>query len=403
MNTQKNNSNEEKISERRGQFVPNPKDVIASIVATVLLYLLNFLAGFFTNFSKILPDNKTMLLYGVIAAFVLVFLNYIINKFGIKCAYILKYISLSGIIGVSLVCFIHLLLIILEKASLDGNLYSDLEKYVQTEVLLVFLLCYMVIVYITINAKYLYFRNKDEKSNIENKLTENSSAMSSEIIGEFNAFSESIKDLLKKTEFDTAMTSTIIPFKIEKDKGIVKAYLITNNSYPDYTWMFPGGHIIFAENQSPESVAKSRAKDEAALDVTLVDLYDSYDLVSDIDIENQVSNMTIFNPPHYLYLFKLDDKAKCYNEKGHKYHIDAVYVGIIDKINSLNNDQHRLYIPLPIKLATSDEVNQACYKAVHSYYMKYHVKSAEQRNIPDYVEKMLYAAYKDLVTYIEKV
>ena len=337
-------------------------------------------------------------------------LNFVLNKYGLKYALRLKYAVVVTITGVAFATSINLFVILLKMCELNNVvepkafdvIYNTITHSVKRESLLVILLCLLIVMYVWVNRRYNILDNANKKEIINREITDKTTIMSSDIISSFDSFSETIGGLMKKLEFNTAMTSTIIPFFIDRKNDTFYTYLITNTSYPEYTWMFPGGHIKFDESESPESVAKLRAKDEAGLDVALVDLYNSFDLLSEDETENRVSNMTVFNPPHYLYLFKLDKNAKCFEEKGHEYHIDAVYVGKVDQENSIKGANHRVYIPLPLKLASPEEVSQACYKAIRAYYKKYRVKSAEQRNIPDYVEKMLYAAYKDFVAYAEK-
>ena len=391
-------------------IIPAPKDIVASIVASALICVLNILAKYFTEFGSVLPDILILISCGSAAIIVLLALNFVLNKYGLKYALRLKYAVVVTITGVAFATSINLFVILLKMCELNNVvepkafdvIYNTITHGVKRESLLVILLCLLIVMYVWVNRRYNILDNANKKEIINREITDKTTIMSSDIISSFDSFSETIGGLMKKLEFNTAMTSTIIPFFIDRKNDTFYTYLITNTSYPEYTWMFPGGHIKFDESESPESVAKSRAKDEAGLDVALVDLYNSFDLLSEDETENRVSNMTVFNPPHYLYLFKLDKNAKCFEEKGHEYHIDAVYVGKVDQENSIKGANHRVYIPLPLKLASPEEVSQACYKAIRAYYKKYRVKSAEQRNIPDYVEKMLYAAYKDFVAYAEK-
>ena len=391
-------------------IIPAPKDIVASIVASALICVLNILAKYFTEFGSVLPDILILISCGSATIIVLLALNFVLNKYGLKYALRLKYAVVVTITGVAFATSINLFVILLKMCELNNVvepkafdvIYNTITHSVKRESLLVILLCLLIVMYVWVNRRYNILDNANKKEIINREITDKTTIMSSDIISSFDSFSETIGGLMKKLEFNTAMTSTIIPFFIDRKNDTFYTYLITNTSYPEYTWMFPGGHIKFDESESPESVAKLRAKDEAGLDVALVDLYNSFDLLSEDETENRVSNMTVFNPPHYLYLFKLDKNAKCFEEKGHEYHIDAVYVGKVDQENSIKGANHRVYIPLPLKLASPEEVSQACYKAIRAYYKKYRVKSAEQRNIPDYVEKMLYAAYKDFVAYAEK-
>lgn len=396
-------------------IVPAPKDIIASIIASVFVCIFNIVIKNFAWARSVLPDTLLLLLCGFIAVIVLIASYFILDKYGLKYAQILKYTNLMMIIGVCFIIILNFLAILLNLCEFGCNaknlkeIYNSIENSIKNETLFATILCLLIIVYIWLHRRYIILTKIEEKKIlekskeiIEHNIQDKATQMSSDIIHKFDSFSSTISELMKKIEFDTAMTSTIIPFSIDKEKNILKTYLITNTSYPEYTWMFPGGHVKFDENESPESVAKSRAKDEAGLDVTLVDLYSSFDLLSEDETENRISNMTVFNPPHYLYLFKLDKNTKCFEEKGHEYHIDAVYVGKVDKVDSIKGANHRLYIQLPINLVSQDEISQVCYKALRSYYIKYHVKSSSQKNIPDYVEKMLYAAYKDFVVFAEK-
>lgn len=405
-----NNENEKNI-------ISGLKDTIGSLIDALVLFIVNIFIKYFTGFGAILPNVFLLILCVVSAVLLLVAFNTVFNKFGLKYVITIKYIVCVLIIGIAFVSCINLLSILVKICELNkitvaesyDVIYNTIIDSVRYESLFVIVLCLFVIIYLWIGRRYIVLDNKSKKEIIDqerekiNKEIKNTTTMmSSAVTDNFNNFSKTSAELMKKLEFNTAMTSTIIPFYVDKEKGILQTYLITNTSYPEYTWMFPGGHIKFDENESPESVAKLRAKDEAGLDVALIDLYNSFDLLSEDETENRVSNMTVFNPPHYLYLFKLNENARCFGEKGHEYHIDAVYVGLVDRENPIKGANHRVYIPLSLQLTTPEEVSQACYKAIRAYYKKYRVKSSEQQNIPDYVEKMLYAAYKDFVSYIEK-
>ena len=196
---------------------------------------------------------------------------------------------------------------------------------------------------------------------------------------------------------NSAMTSTIIPFK-RSGNNEIKTYLIANKAYPEYTWMFPGGHVYFEEQDTPEGIAKERARNEAGIEAEIVDIYNSFD-VRETD-ELLIDNMKVFFPPHYFNLFKLGDAVKCFREYGHEYHIDVVYVAEIKSINKGN--YKRIDIPLPRKSLSKEEIKNACVNKITNYYSKNKVPASKQHYDLDYVIEMLYWAFNDYISYLER-
>lgn len=191
---------------------------------------------------------------------------------------------------------------------------------------------------------------------------------------------------LKKKDNDTAITATIIPFKVENNFLIT--YLMDNvASYKSYSWMFAGGHVKSAENEAPDAIAVSRAKTELGLTVKILN--------APVVQDEMIDNMMAIVRPNYVYRFHNRD-AKCFSEHGHEYHMDLVYLGEIQAVN----DENILHKCVEIKIPFDKKYDQSfliakCNEAKNSYYRSSRVRQKAQRNIPDYVFNMLFAAYND--------
>lgn len=204
--------------------------------------------------------------------------------------------------------------------------------------------------------------------------------------------SEEFNKALMKKDNDTAITATIIPFKVENN--LLITYLMDNvASYKSYSWMFAGGHVKSAENEAPDAIAVSRAKTELGLTVKILN--------APVVQDEMIDNMMAIVRPNYVYRF-LNRDAKCFLEHGHEYHMDLVYLGEIQAVN----DENILHKCMEIKIPFDKKYDQSfliskCNEAKNSYYRSSRVKQKAQRNIPDYVFNMLFAAYNDYYDFVK--
>lgn len=361
--------------------------VVASILASIIMMAITTIVKYFLQeYSQILPELQSMIIC-MLVFLALIYLEYIWVKHNKKNGEILPYIS-GTILGfgvfVSLLHFMTLLYLLNIEDKTDVFLSA-----LKNETLFFFIIGNLVILYVFSHKLKIQIREVEFLNKTDKIVTNAMKAETDGIARDMKMYIDNVDEMLKKMDFDTAVTSTVIPFW--ERNGVIKTYLIANSSYPEYTWMFPGGHVLFGEDQSPETIAVSRAKDEANLTVSIVDINSVFEFLS-LD-DNQVSNMTIFKPPHFLYLFKLDDKTKCYNDKGHEYHMDAVYVAEINKEEKPTGDQKRITITLSHTVENLNDINQACHSATYNYYRKNNVNNSERKSVPDYVETMLYNAF----------
>lgn len=216
---------------------------------------------------------------------------------------------------------------------------------------------------------------------------------------------DSIKDTIKVFDSTTAeysVTGTCIPFEYDAERKKVRTYLIFNEAYDADKWMFPGGHAFSSDEVSPTSIAILKAKEEAGLEVKILDLYHSYDILP-INDQEYAEYFSILDPPHYTYLFKLSPNVRCYNKRGHRYHYDVVYVATIEKVLSQTAKFERVPIELPIDELTIQQLHDILTKGIDRYVQQ-KPRNEQQKyfSFGKYVEKMLFEAHKDYVAYLQK-
>lgn len=413
-------------------------DIIISFVSTLFISIGGLIVSFLEGYKDIFPKFSSILcisLVSIILILIYVFLQKFINEKIAKGLYILFAFICLLLILFFLVHFVYISKYVLECFSQNISVDTVYESYKYlTTTLVIFLHC--VIIYYTINNHYQNivknnrqnecFEEKNElveslnnisqesENIVIQKIAELGSTIKNESENKFTALEEFVADegrrnnkdivdsftnIVKKlTTTSFAITCTTIPVKIEGNT--VKFFMITNTSYPDYTWMFPGGHINFEETENPDVIAISKAQIEAGLEVELIDVYNSFDLGLE-EGNNTVDNMIVFNPPHYLNRFVLDENVKCYKEKGHKYHLDLVYITKIKTFLPLQGAARRICVELPLN--PSKEVNieelieQECNLALTNYYTRNNVRSIRRKFLDNYVLKMLSFAYKDII------
>lgn len=385
----RSDSNEDEKNKKNEPLMKTlAEGVIASLIASAIMMFVGDVFKYFSKeYSHIFPDLKTLIICSIVFIGLLV-LAYIGSGYSEIIGMLLPSIS-TFTLGVGVFVLLLRLMTLIYILTQETKDASACVAALKSETLLIFIVGYLGILHI-FSRKLSMQIQKEEFAKEANSIVTNAVAIKIEdITKDVKSYSNNVGELLKKMDFDTAVTSTVIPFW-EKN-GSIKTYLIANSSYPKYTWMFPGGHVLFNEEQSPETIAISRAKDEANLTVSILDINSTFDILSADD--DQVSNMTVFKPPHFLYLFKLDEKTKCYRDKGHEYHIDVVYVAEVNKEEKQIGDQKRIPVTLSANTSNIDEVNQACHAATRNYYRKNNVKNSERNDVPDYVETMLYNAF----------
>ena len=197
----------------------------------------------------------------------------------------------------------------------------------------------------------------------------------------------------------TAVTGTCIPFGYREEDDIIITYLILNSAYATGNrLMFPGGHA-FINDESPEDIAIAKARIEAGLVVKPIDLYQNFNIFpqdkQSSGKDNQFSSeFCVYRPPHYSYMFTQSENAKCYKEKNHHFHYDAVYVcEIADILSEDKCAQKRIKIELPNKKPTLMSTKKYLDACINS--MRYLDDS-----YGEYIIKMLFEAYKDYVNYL---
>lgn len=70
-----------------------------------------------------------------------------------------------------------------------------------------------------------------------------------------------------------------------------------------------------------------------------------------------------------------------------------VYIAEVNKEERVTGNQKRITITLSANITSLDEINNKCHMATREYYRKHSVKNTERKNVPDYVETMLYNAF----------
>lgn len=198
----------------------------------------------------------------------------------------------------------------------------------------------------------------------------------------------------------TAVTGTCIPFMYDEKSNKIITYLVCNAAYSKgkgSRFMFPGGHA-FINDDSPEAIAIVKAKTEAGLDVRPVDLYSSFDVQPGMFSKQ----FCVYRPPHFSYLFKQDSTAKCYREKNHLHHYDAVYVCEIFNIHpEVECSQERVAIELPNKPLTMVQVKKCVENSIASFNEQNRLDAENAETFGDYIVKMLVDAHKDYVNYLK--
>lgn len=195
----------------------------------------------------------------------------------------------------------------------------------------------------------------------------------------------------------TAVTGTCIPFLFDREENMIITYLVCNSAYSKGNrFMFPGGHA-FVNEESPEAVAIMKAKTEAGLDVKPIDLYFNFNNQSD----KFSAQFTIYRPPHFTYLFEQNDSAKCYREKNHIRHYDAVYVcEILDIHPDTECSQARIAVKLPNKTLSLMQIKMIMESSIEQYNIQNQLEATEGESFGDYIAKMLVDAHIDYIKYL---
>ena len=201
----------------------------------------------------------------------------------------------------------------------------------------------------------------------------------------------------------TAVTGTCIPFYYKESSNVIVTYLVSNSVYKRERGrlMFPGGHA-FVNDESPEDIAIAKSKIEAGLVVSPIDLYKNFDVFplhrNNSGEDSHFSReFCVYRPPHYTNLFTQDESAKCYELQNHHYHYDAVYVCEIKEILSEDKcTQRRIRIELPNEMPTFVSTKKHLEDNINR------VRDFDE-TYGEYIVKMLYEAYRDYVSYLNRV
>lgn len=208
--------------------------------------------------------------------------------------------------------------------------------------------------------------------------------------------------IFDSTTAEYSVTGTCIPFEYDKGQKKIRTYLIFNEAYDADKWMFPGGHAFSADDVFPTSIAVLKAKEEAGLEVKILDLYHSYD-ISPIKEQEYAEYFSLLDPPHYTYLFKLSPNVRCYNKRGHRYHYDVVYVAKIESVLSNVAKFERVPIELPVSELTMQQLHDIITTGIDRYVRRKPRREQQKYfSFGTYVEKMLFEAHKDYVTYLQR-
>lgn len=409
-------------------------DIVISFVSASFIFIGGLIISFLEGYKDIFPNSLLILcisLSTIILLLIYAYLRKSFNENAKKAIY--RIISLGCLLLITLfvVHFIfiskHIVVCLTEETS--ANIIYENYKYL-TLILVIFL--HSLIIYYPIKIDYQSINinhRQNDYSEENDKLLQSFDNISKEtntqIIRRINDLDDSLTSGAKDTfeDFEAcvvaeshktskeiidsfncivkkisttsiAITSTTIPVKIDGDR--VRFYLVTNTSYPEYTWMFPGGHINLEESDSPDAIAVSKAQSEANLTVEILDIYKSFDL----GLGEAIDNMIVFPPPHYLTRFELAENAKCYRKMGHKYHLDLVYVSKITKFHPVQGPSKRIFIELPLvpnNMNIDSLIEEECNKALTSYYSSNRIHSSRRKFLDKYVLKMLSFAYKDII------
>jgi len=171
-----------------------------------------------------------------------------------------------------------------------------------------------------------------------------------------------------------AITCTCIPFKLIEN-NVLSTYLVLNKSYTMASWMFPGGHFDIKIHDNLENVAIDKAKTEAGLEVTTIStksLSTNYDKILPLVV------------PNFFFMYKQNNSARCYYEKGHRAHFDYVYICDVKK----EAIQTPIYNILEITIDTNNEITKTY---IDECINKQLVKKPNDvsRTVGDYISEML--------------
>jgi hypothetical protein len=178
-----------------------------------------------------------------------------------------------------------------------------------------------------------------------------------------------------------AITCTCIPFQHTKDSNILYTFLVLNKAYTNARWMFPGGHFDIRIHDNLENIAIDKAKSEAGLEVGVISAKTpSY-------TGDKVRSLII---PHLFLGYKQDNSARCYYEKGHRFHFDYVYICDVS--------QENVHTPLYDVLKINIDINEILTKEYIDECIKEQLikkQNEDNRNVGDYISEILLNACKD--------
>lgn len=197
----------------------------------------------------------------------------------------------------------------------------------------------------------------------------------------------------------TAVTGTCIPFLYNQKEDAINTFLVCNSAYSNGSrLMFPGGHAFITEEASPEAIAVLKAKTEAGLDVKPIDLYRSSEKSGDFSPQ-----FCVYLPPHFTYLFSQEPNAKCYKEKNHIFHYDAVYICEVFNVHpDVECSQERISIKLPNKVLTMVEIKKYLATAIKQFNQQNQVETTPPETFGDYIVKMLFDAHKSYIWHLRQ-
>ena len=395
-----------------------PVGIISSLIASVLFAVGTTVLGSMEGYEDITPNVAWILLIMAATIAFVLFIQFFLSKKTTKIIDIFYTISSIILFFCVLLFIIHITYIVsciiiqIQYANNSQPVSMEsLESHFKASSAIAMCGCgicitriYILYIRITVATANEHSFEEAQKSiddaiNSINEKMQSSEKSISSINERIEKVSSEFQKIRSIKGMNSAMTSTIIPFKRLANNEI-KTYLIANKAYPEYTWMFPGGHVYFEEQNTPERVAKERARNEAGLDTEIVDIYNSFD-IREPEEPLLIDNMNVFYPPHYLNLFKLDKSAKCYNSFGHEYHIDVVYVAEIKKINT-DGKCKRIEITLPSDCRSKEDIKTVCLTRIANYYTRNRISQDKQHYELDYVIEMLFWAINDYRNYLEK-
>lgn len=192
----------------------------------------------------------------------------------------------------------------------------------------------------------------------------------------------------KKITSPCAYTSTCIVFENMDSK--INTYLVYNKSYSSNNLMFPGGHINVDDSNIPEDIAIQKAKDEAGLEVKLISKN-----------SQKIGNCHSLSPPNMSYFFELNDSVKCFNDSGHKFHIDNVFIAELIKESDIQANYERIKISLEKdKILKNDKyISENISNKIREYANN--KSTTERKNFLDYGEFVCHMLKDALVIYLD--